>query len=63
LDSQVLVGITEGLKHESSIHCDERVSLRKEVLTDFVGSLSAEKLIELNRALSFALGLFDPLEK
>jgi len=63
LDSQVPVGIEEGLKHESSIHCDELVSLPKTALTDFVGSLSREKLIKLNTALRFALGLTEPLEK
>ena len=57
------VGIEEGLKHESSIHCDELVSLPKTALTDFVGSLSREKLIKLNTALRFALGLTEPLEK
>lgn len=62
LDSQVAVGVTEGLKHESSIHCDELVSLPKAALTDFVGTLSREKLRELNRALVFALGLAEPLE-
>lgn len=63
LESQVSVGMEEGLKHESSIHCDELVSLRKSALTDFVGSLSHEKRIELNRALKFALELTGPLEK
>lgn len=62
LDSQVPVGIAEGLKHESSIHCDELVSLPKSALTDFVGSLSREKLIELHRALIFALGLLEAEE-
>ena len=63
LDSQVPVGIAEGLKHDSSIHCDELVSLPKTALTDFVGSLPIEKVIELNRALRFALGLVEPLER
>ena len=57
LRSQVLVGIDEGLKHESAIHCDELISLSKSVLTDFVGSLSAQKITELNRALIVALEL------
>ena len=57
------VGVDEGLKHESSIHCDELVSLPKAALTDFVGSLSAEKLVKLNQAIRFALGLTEPLEK
>ena len=63
LATQVLVGVHEGLKHESSIHCDELVSLPKSALTDFVGSLPADKLVKLNQALRFALGLTEPLEK
>ena len=60
LHSQVPVGIEQGLKHDSSIHCDELVSLPKSVLTDYVGYLSVEKLFELDRALAFALDLTDP---
>ena len=48
LSTQVLVGIEQGLKHESSIHCDDLVSLPRSVLTDYVGSLLPEKLVELN---------------
>lgn len=59
LSSQVAVGIDEGLKHESAIHCDELVSLPKTALTDYVGSLSRKKLNELNRALVLALDLVD----
>ncbi|QTA83227.1 Toxin-antitoxin system, toxin component, mRNA interferase PemK/MazF-like [Desulfonema limicola] len=43
LASQVQVGINEGLRHESSIHCDELVSLPKSVLTNFIGTLSQKK--------------------
>jgi mRNA interferase MazF len=57
LHSQVPVGIEQGLKHDSSIHCDELVSLPKSVLTDYVGHLSSEKMLELDRALAFALDL------
>jgi len=57
LESQVAVGIDEGLKHESAIHCDELVSLPKTALTDYVGNLSPTKLSELNRALAIALDL------
>lgn len=57
LSSQVEVGIDEGLKHDSAIHCDELVSLPKKSLTDYVGSLSDEKLAQLNRALAVALDL------
>ncbi len=57
LHTQVDVGVDEGLKHESTIHCDELMSLPKSSLTTFVGSLSPTKLALLDRALAFALGL------
>jgi len=57
LSTQVPVGIVEGLKHESSIHCDELVSIPKTSLRDYVGSLSTEKREELNEALRIALSL------
>lgn len=60
LSTQVRVGVAEGLKKESSIHCDELVSLPKSVLTHYVGSLNAIALKEVNRALAIALGLEDP---
>ena len=59
LSTQVMIGIDEGMKHESCIHCDELVSLPKSVLTDYVGTLSAEKIEELNRALIIALDIPD----
>ncbi|MDR1389275.1 MAG: type II toxin-antitoxin system PemK/MazF family toxin [Treponema sp.] len=55
ISTQVRVGIEEGLKHGSSIHCDELISIPKIVLTDFTGTLSGEKLIELKNALLIAL--------
>ena len=55
--SQVAVGVEQGLKHDSAIHCDELVSLPKSALTDYIGSLSLSKIAELNRALSVALEL------
>ena len=59
LSTQVLVGIDEGLKHDSSIHCDELVSIPKSALTDFVGKLSPQKIEALNRALCIALDIPD----
>jgi mRNA interferase MazF len=59
LSTQVRVDIAEGLKHESSIHCDELISLPKSVLTNYVGALSLEKLDALNHALGVALDLQD----
>jgi mRNA interferase MazF len=57
ISTQVPVGPEEGLKHESSVHCDELVSLPKPVLTDYVGSLSQKKIRELDRAMVSALAI------
>ena len=59
LSTQVAVGIGEGLKHDSSIHCDELVSLSKSVLTNYIGALSSQKIRELNKALRAALEITD----
>ena len=59
LSTQVRVGAEVGLKGESSIHCDELVSLPKSRLTNYVGRLSEKKLQELNQALLVALELED----
>jgi mRNA-degrading endonuclease toxin of MazEF toxin-antitoxin module len=47
----------DGLKKESSIRCDDLVSLPKSVLTSYVGSLKANTVARLDMALSVALGL------
>ena len=57
LHTQVDIGIEEGLNHESSIHCDELMSLPKSSLTSFIGSLTPAKQALLDRALAFALSL------
>lgn len=57
--TQVLVGVDEGLKHESSIYCDDLISLPKSVMTNYIGSLSEEKIKELNQALKIALEIED----
>ena len=57
LSTQVLVGVGEGFKHDSSIHCDELVSLRKSALTHYVGTLTPSKIQALNQALRIALDI------
>jgi len=59
LSTQVLVGVDEGLKHDSSVHCDELVSLPKSLLTNFIGTLSPQKIRALNKALRIALDISD----
>lgn len=57
LSTQVDVGPEVGLLHASSVHCDALVSLRKTVLTDYVGSLGHELLSRLDDALRIALAV------
>jgi len=57
LSTQVPVGVNEGLKHPSAIRCDELISILKTNLSDYVGYLSYEKLVELELALSIAVGI------
>ena len=57
LTTQIAIGIDEGLKHQSSLHCDELVSLPKALLTRYVGSVGPKNLEKLDTALAVALGL------
>ena len=59
LATQVPIGPDEGLKHESSVHCDELVSLPKTMLTNFIATLPPMKLEALNQALLIALDIHD----
>ncbi len=60
LSTQVPVGVDEGLKHDSSIHCDALISIPKSSLTSFIGTLSTIKMQALNRALAIAVGIEAP---
>lgn len=62
ISTQVSVGLEGGLKHDSSIHCDNLTRVEKSCLTQYVGRLSPEKMAELNRALAIALDLPEPEE-
>ena len=55
IETEVEIGIDEGLKHHSCIRCDELFSLHKSALVNFVGTLPEEKLKALNKALKIAL--------
>jgi mRNA interferase MazF len=55
LSTQVPVGIDEGLKHDSAIHCDELISIPKSLLIHFIGKLSLKKLELLEQTLKAAL--------
>jgi len=53
--TQVKVGIDEGLKHDSAVYCDDLSSIPKSILTNYIGSLSTEKMKVVNNALRIAL--------
>ena len=57
LSTQVPIGINEGLKHDSCIFCDEIISIPKSLLTDYVGTLSYQKINEMKKALLISLEL------
>ncbi len=55
LSTQVDVGVKQGLKHHSSVFCDELVSIDKNQLRHFIGTLSFSQLMKLDFALQVAL--------
>lgn len=57
LATQVNVGVECGLKHDSTVHCDELVSLPKRMLTDYVGALTLPARQALVGALRVALDI------
>ena len=59
LATQVPIGPEEGLKHESSIHCDELISLPKSMLTNYIGALPPAKIELVDQALRIALDIPD----
>ncbi len=56
LPSEVLVGIDEGLKHDSAVNLDHVQTVDQKHLRSFVGSLSAKKMDEVCCALAVATG-------
>ena len=59
LSTQVPVGTEEGLKHDSSIHCDGLVSLPKSALSHFISKLPPDRMELVDKALRAALQLYD----
>ena len=54
--SEVVIGIAEGLKNDSAVNLDHIQTVEKRRLRNFVGSLSAEKMTAVCRALAIATG-------
>jgi mRNA interferase MazF len=57
LTTEVVVGPEDGLPRTSAVRCDFLTLMFKSKLTQFISTLPAAKLNELNRALAHALGL------
>ena len=55
--SEVVIGVEDGIPRESSIRCDFLTLMFKRKLTYFVGTLSAQRRDQLDRALRYALQL------
>ena len=54
--SEVVVGIAEGLKHESAVTLDHVQTIEKHRLRNYVGRLTPVKMIAICRALAIATG-------
>ncbi len=54
--SEVLVGVDEGLKIPSAVNLDHVQTVERRQLSQFIGSLSREKMTAVCRALAIATG-------
>jgi mRNA interferase MazF len=57
--SEVPVGVSEGLKHESAVNLDHVQTVERTRLVSFVGSLTAAQMRHVCRALGVATGCVD----
>jgi mRNA interferase MazF len=53
---EVLVGVDEGLKHQSAVNLDHVQTVERDQLVGFVGALSAVKMQQVCHALAIAVG-------
>lgn len=54
--SEVVVGVGEGLKRESAVNLDHVQTVERARLSGYVGQVGPEKMREVCRALSIAVG-------
>src|SRR6266540_5055875 len=57
--SEVIVGVDEGLKHDSAVNLDHVQTVDRARLVSFVGSLDAAQMRHVCRALAVATGCSD----
>jgi mRNA interferase MazF len=55
LPSEVIIGQTEGLKHDSAINLDHLQTVEQAALEQFLGSLTKQQMQPVCNALSVAL--------
>jgi mRNA interferase MazF len=60
LATEVVLGPDDGLPRTCAVRCDFLTLMFKTKLTHFVGTLSGNKIADLNRALAHALDLAAP---
>ncbi|MCY4662224.1 MAG: type II toxin-antitoxin system PemK/MazF family toxin [Acidobacteria bacterium] len=56
LPSEVVVGVDEGLKHDSAVNLDHVQTVEQRLLHRYAGSLSEAKMHRVCRALALATG-------
>lgn len=56
LPSEVLVGMAEGLKHESAVNLDHIQTIERAHLSRYLGRLDSEKMRAVCRAIAVATG-------
>jgi mRNA interferase MazF len=54
--SEVVVGVAEGLKHESAVNLDHVQTVERSRLEGYVGHLGPQKMRDVCRALAIATG-------
>jgi mRNA interferase MazF len=57
--SEVLVGVTEGLKHESAVNLDHVQTVEQARLVRWVGRLGPARMRQVCRSLAVAVGCAD----
>jgi mRNA interferase MazF len=57
--SEVTVGVSEGLKHDSAVNLDHVQTVEQARLTRRIGQLRSSKMRDVCRALSIAVGCAD----
>lgn len=61
-DTEVIIDISEGVRHRSSVRCDLLTQIEKSRLVRLVGRLTASQVGELNQAIARGAALDEPYD-